>query len=95
MNCGPRQRFVVQGVTAPLIVHNCVQAISRDILAEAMLRVEHAGYPVILTVHDEIVAERAGGDLDEFRAIVEERPAWASDFPIVAKAWRGDRYKKD
>jgi DNA polymerase bacteriophage-type len=78
-----------------LLVENLCQAIARDIMAEAMLRVERAGFPVILTVHDEVVAETGMRDVKEFEQLMEIRPSWAKDFPIVAKAWRGDRYRKD
>lgn len=78
-----------------LLTENAVQAIARDVMAEAMLRLELAGFPVILTVHDEIVAETRGKAVSEFQTIMEQVPDWASGFPIVAKAWAGDRYKKD
>jgi hypothetical protein len=99
VDCGPRRRFVVRGDTGPLIVHNCenaVQGLARDVMAEAMLRVNAAGYPVVLTVHDEVVAEApATRSAKEFRTIMEMVPHWAKGFPIAAKAWQGDRYKKD
>jgi DNA polymerase len=44
-----------------------------------MLRLEAAGCPIVLHVHDEIVCELpdAAGDLDEFQRLIEELPAWA------------------
>jgi hypothetical protein len=36
MNCGPKHRFAVWNGKRPLIVSNCVQGISRDILCHAM-----------------------------------------------------------
>jgi DNA polymerase len=77
------------------LVENATQAVARDVMAEAMLRVEAARYPVIMTIHDEIVSERVGGDVAEFLALMETMPAWAKGFPITAKAWSGDRYRKD
>lgn len=95
-NCGPRSRFVVRGDSGPFIVHNCTQAICRDIMAEAMLRVEAAGYPIVMTVHDEIVCEipEGFGSVEEFQDIMCQVPAWANGFPIKAAGWRGKRYRK-
>ena len=75
------------------LVENAVQAIARDVLAEAMIRVDE-DYPVVMTVHDEIVSEAANGGTQEFENLVNTVPAWATGFPISAKAWRGPRYRK-
>lgn len=60
------------------LVENIVQATARDVLASAMLRLERAGYPVVLTVHDEVVCDvpNEHGSLEEFMAIMEQRPSW-------------------
>jgi len=67
-----------------------------DFMAEAMLRLESAGYPLILTVHDEIVAEVAEnkGNIVDFINRMEVVPKWAGDCPIAAEGWRGKRYRK-
>ncbi len=83
------------------LTENIVQAVARDLLADAMLRVEDNGYEVVLTVHDEIVAEIQGdsvpggsGAFDDFLAIVQAPPAWAAGLPIAAEGWEGARYRK-
>lgn len=75
---------------------NVTQAVARDVMSDAMKRVEAAGYPVIFTVHDEIVAEpkKGFGDLKEFVGLLEVVPDWAKGFPIKAEGWRGERYRK-
>jgi DNA polymerase len=78
------------------LVENIVQAVARDLIAEAKLRLESAGYTPLLSVHDEAVCEipKGFGDLKEFETILAELPAWATGCPVAAEAWRGKRYRK-
>jgi DNA polymerase bacteriophage-type len=78
------------------LCENVTQATARDIMAEAMLRLNSSRYPVILTVHDEVVSEvgEAEGTIEEFKEIMAIRPEWAKSLPIAVEAWRGQRYKK-
>lgn len=99
VNCGPRSRFTILADGRPLIVHNCenvVQAIARDLMAAAMLRAEEKGYQILMTVHDELVAERPKGEgsVDEFCELMARVPKWADGCPIAVEGWVGERYKK-
>lgn len=79
-----------------LLFNNAVQGTARDIEAEAMVRVEAAGYPIVLTVHDEVVCEVLAdfGSITEFEALMTELPPWATGLPVAASAWQGERYRK-
>ena len=79
------------------LVENCVQAIARDCLAEAIERLEAANYPVVFHVHDEVIVECAAerASLDDIAAIMGQPVSWAPDLPLGADGWVGAFYKKD
>lgn len=80
------------------LAENITQAVCRDLLAEAMLRLDDAGAAVVLHVHDEIlveVSEAAPAEsLPAFERLVNTVPPWATGLPISAKGWRARRYGK-
>ncbi|MCP4989721.1 MAG: XRE family transcriptional regulator, partial [Colwellia sp.] len=98
MGMGLNNQYIRQDVWGGTLVENIIQAIARDLLAEAMLRVETAGYKVVLHVHDEIVAEvdeeANKNTLGYFTKLITTLPKWAEGCPIAAEGWRGKRYRK-
>lgn len=79
------------------LVENIVQATARDLMRDAMLRLEASGtYETVLTVHDELVAEsdEDKGSVHEFEQLVSATEPWAAGMPVKAEAWRGARYHK-
>ena len=102
VNAGSRRRFVIAGRDGPLIVHNCenlVQAIARDVMAEAIIRCHRKGPPLIATVHDELISEvpaaRAPDARDWLMRAMNRTPKWAPGLPVAAAATVGPRYRKE
>lgn len=79
------------------LVENITQAVARDCLAEAVERLEAAGFPVVFHVHDEVVidVEQQYEDLDKVTDIMRENPSWAQSLPLNADGWVDAYYKKD
>jgi len=76
---------------------NIVQAVARDIMAEAMFRAEAAGYTLVLTVHDELLCEVPDSpsySAKDLEAIMAVLPEWATGLPVAAAAWEDQRYVK-
>ena len=80
----------------PKLVENIVQGTARDLLAEAMLRVEKKGYPIVMHCHDEIIAEvpEGSGSVDEMCEIMAVQPEWAEGLPLRADGFECRFYKK-
>ena len=100
MNCGPRHQFcVLDENNNPRLVHNCVQAIARDLLANSMLNVSEAGYHIVAHIHDEILVEIPEDNAKEhYNKIVELMsiaPDWAEDLPLRADGYITKFYLKD
>ena len=90
------RKWIRQKTYGGKLVENIVQGTAADFMRESMVRVERAGYPVILTVHDENLCEipKDFGSIEEFEKIMAHVPSWGRGCPIDVEAWRGERYRK-
>lgn len=79
------------------LVENIVQAIARDCLADAMLRLDAAGYKIVMHVHDEVVLEMpdGSGSTEEVNKIMGQSIPWAKGLPLKADSYETTYYKKD
>lgn len=80
----------------PKFVENIVQATARDCLAEAMFRLERAGFPIVFHVHDEVICEVPKGvsSAEEIGALMSEPISWAPGLPLRADAYECAYYRK-
>ena len=79
------------------LTENIIQAVAHDILRYAILALKAAGYPTVLHIYDEILAEvrKGTGVLAVFEKIMATMPPWCSWWPITAAGgWIGQRYRK-
>lgn len=80
------------------LTENVVQRIARDLLADALIRTEVAGLPVVLHVHDEIVCEVPEDDAEaaapRLEQIMAAAPSWAYGLPLRAEAHVATRFGK-
>jgi len=81
-----------------LLTENAVQGLARGLLAASMMRLERAGYPIVLTVHDEVVCEvdEDTADLARFEELMAEPTQWSERLgvPVAVESWQGMRYRK-
>lgn len=94
---GESKKWMRLETYGPKLVENIVQAASRDILAEAMLRLENAGFDIVCHVHDEVVLEVPDGtsSIEEINEIMAVGPDWADGLPLKAAGFESPFYKKD
>lgn len=79
------------------LVENITQAIARDVLADAMLRLSEAGYHIVMHVHDEVVLEERNGfgSIEEVNRIMSTPIPWAVGLPLGAAGFESQYYYKD
>lgn len=94
---GESKKWMRLETYGPKLVENIVQATSRDILAEAMLRLEKAGFDIVCHVHDEVVLEVPNGisSVEEINEIMAVNPDWTDGLPLSAAGFESPFYKKD
>ena len=79
------------------LTENITQATARDLLAEAMRRMELAGLGIVGHVHDEVILEVPKGQytVDDVCNIMNRNPAWADGLPLSSAGYTGNYYFKD
>lgn len=78
------------------LVENIVQAVARDCLAVALLRLDAAGYDITFHVHDEIIAEAPEGSRWEDMADIMGQPIdWAPGLLLRGDGYSTKFYMKD
>ncbi|MBR0392026.1 MAG: DNA polymerase [Oscillospiraceae bacterium] len=79
------------------LVENCTQSTARDLLAEAMWRMEQAGLDIVGHVHDEVILEVPKGEItvEDVCAIMNQNPTWTDGLVLSSAGYRGDYYFKD
>lgn len=81
------------------LVENIVQAIARDCLALSMQRLQEAGFPIVMHIHDEVVIEvpiiSVDEDMKRIKEIMDTPIDWAPGLLLRAEAFKSEYYKKD
>lgn len=88
----------MMGASGPFIVHNCIQAMSRDIFVHGLLEAEADGVAdLAFHAHDEGIWNGDGGEdcLHALDVCMTRAPAWAPDFPLGTSGHVTQFYFKD
>ncbi len=94
---GMNNKWSCQETYGGKLTENATQAIARDILAEAMIRMEKAGLELVGSVHDEVIIEAPIGKytVKEICDLMSINPKWCRDMPLSAAGYIGNYYYKD
>lgn len=91
---GQNHKWVRQETYSGRLVENATQAIARDILAEAMARMEDYGLNIVGHVHDEVIIEAPIGKytVDEVCKLMAVKPDWCEGLPLAAAGYLAPAY---
>jgi DNA polymerase len=90
------KNWVLESTYGGKLCENIVQAVSRDLLRDAIKRSEKSNYLTCFHSHDELVVEAPKGKRksEDFQKVMETLPKWATGLPLKAGGWVGERYRK-
>jgi DNA polymerase len=90
------KKWVRRDLYGGLLTENMVQAIARDLMAHGMICAEEAGYPIVMTIHDEAVADvpEGIGSLEVYEKELCKLEPWAAGIPLIAEGYEDFRYRK-
>ena len=94
---GANNKWVRGETYSGKLTENITQATARDLLAEAMRRMEIAGLGIVGHVHDEVILEVPKGQytVDDVCSIMNQNPKWADGLPLSSAGYTGNYYFKD
>lgn len=95
---GEKVGFVRLETYGGKLVENIVQATARDILGDALIRLDKVGFEIVFHVHDEIVAEvpkDSHYSIEDMNEIMGQSVDWAPGLPLRSDGYTTDYYKKD
>jgi hypothetical protein len=98
MNSGPRNRFTILGENGPFIVHNCIQAVARITITDAMRAMKSEGIRVVMMTHDEIVSccpeSEADYVYERMGQIMDITPEWCPGIALASEGGYARNYSK-
>ncbi len=94
---GANNKWVRGETYSGKLTENITQATARDLLAEAMRRMELAGLGIVGHVHDEVILEVPRGQytVNDVCSIMNQNPKWADGLPLSSAGYTGNYYFKD
>lgn len=90
-------KFGFEKIYPAMIVQHICQSTARDILANAMIRVEADGYPINFSVHDELICsvpDKPEFSCGKLAKLMSTPPVWAPNIPLSADGYEAYRYRK-
>lgn len=93
-----KKQWVLVSSYGPKFVENIVQAVARDCLAVALMKLTHRGFHPVMHIHDEIVCDEpidGYNTLELMGEIMSEPIPWAKGLLLPADGYETPYYKKE
>jgi len=95
-SCGTGRKWERTNAYGPKLCENIIQAIARDLLAEAIIRLDNHGLATVMHVHDEVILETTSDvKVEDACRIMAETPSWAPGLLLDAAGFECKFYQKD